>query len=286
VHPFLAAVWRNNFFRVVMGILLLLGPVLAGAVMLGHGLPSVVGVPLSIVGYLALVYLIERRSCTELSIKRAHYWVYGFVVGAVAFTATFALIALLAHVDITLSAGLTGLSQTASLMMAAAFFEELLFRGVIYRLSESSLGTTIAMVLSAVIFGLSHAFNPGASALSTISIALQAGLLLAAAYTYSRTLWFPIGIHFAWNWFEGGVFGAAVSGGNVPGYFKSVFQGPNWVVGGVFGPEASIPANVVALCAFAIIATLAWRKGRWVSFREARRARANDRFGRSLRDLQ
>jgi uncharacterized protein len=277
LHPFAATVFRNNFFRVIIGIVLLLGPVIAGAVMLGHGLPSIVGVPLSVLGYLVLVYFIERRRCTELSLKRAHFWVYGFGVGAVAFTATFALIAVLAHVAVTKAGGWSGLSQTASLMIAAAFFEELLFRGVIYRLSESSLGTTIAMVLSAAIFGLAHAFNPGASVLSTVSIALQAGLLLAASYTYTRTLWFPIGIHFAWNWFEGGVFGAAVSGGNVPGYFKSVFQGPDWLVGGVFGPEASMPANGVTLCAFAVIAVMAWRNGRWVSYRDARASRAKAR---------
>lgn len=274
MHQFLASVGRNNFFRAVLGLLLLLGPPILGSIVLGHGIPPMVGLPLAVLGYLILVYGIERRTCTELSPRRGYYVVVGFVVGAAAFCATFGLIALFAHVDVTLAAGVPGLLQVASLMIAAAFFEEFLFRGVIYRLSEESLGTTFAMVLSAAIFGFAHAFNPGASILSSVSIALQAGLLLAAAYSYSQTLWFPIGIHFAWNWFEGGVFGAAVSGNSVAGYYKSLFSGPEWIVGGMFGPEASVPANVVALSAFAILVVLSRRKGRWVTFAAARRSRA------------
>ena len=41
--------------------------------------------------------------------------------------------------------------------------------------------------------------------------------LLAAAYMLTRRLWLCIGIHFAWNFTQGGIFSAAVSGGATKG---------------------------------------------------------------------
>ena len=80
----------------------------------------------------------------------------------------------------------------------------------------------------------------------------EAGLLLGSAYKWSGTLWLPIGIHWSWNFFQGPIFGFAVSGNETPSLVKSVIDGPAWLTGGAFGAEASVPAFVVGL-AFAIV---------------------------------
>jgi len=70
---------------------------------------------------------------------------------------------------------------------------------------------------------------------------VEAGLLLGAAYKYSGTLWLPIGIHWAWNFTQGNIFGFEVSGNDAGASFlKSTVSGPDWLTGGAFGAEASV----------------------------------------------
>jgi hypothetical protein len=123
--------------------------------------------------------------------------------------------------------------------------EELRNRGILFRLLEQSLGTWIAVALSALAFGFAHWRNPGATLWSSLAIAFEGGVLLAALYAATRSLWIPIGIHWAWNLFEGPVFGAAVSGNSVGALARGVLTGPSWLTGGAFGPEAGLPSLAV-----------------------------------------
>ncbi len=127
----------------------------------------------------------------------------------------------------------------------AAFVEEIITRGIIFRITEESLGTWLAVVISALFFGLSHIFNPESSWFAALCIAVEAGVLLAAAYITTRRLWLPIGLHFAWNFTQGGIFGVPVSGGRVDGILESSLSGPERLSGGKFGAEASIFAVLV-----------------------------------------
>lgn len=69
----------------------------------------------------------------------------------------------------------------------------------------------------------------------------DAAPFLAIAYTATRSLWLPIGLHFAWNFTESGVFGTAVSGADGEhGLLRTVLSGPEVLTGGTFGPEASL----------------------------------------------
>jgi len=124
---------------------------------------------------------------------------------------------------------------------AGAPFEELVFRGVLFRIIEQGLGSWLALVISAVIFGGLHLLNENATVFGAIAVMLQAGLMLGAAFMATRRLWLPIGTHFAWNFMQSGVFGIAVSG-NEPhdGLIKSSLTGPDILTGGSFGVEGSI----------------------------------------------
>jgi hypothetical protein len=161
----------------------------------------------------------------------------------------------------------TLIPQIAAAAMAAVG-EEIIMRGVAYRLFEEGFGTTIAVLLSGALFGVLHAANPGSTIESTAAIALEAGILLAAAYVLTRSLWFPIGLHFGWNFTEGGIFGTSVSGGkSATGLIATHVSGPNYLTGGLFGPEASLPAVLVCLTAAAVMLVLAARRGEWKRFR-------------------
>jgi uncharacterized protein len=153
------------------------------------------------------------------------------------------------------------LAIAAVLLIADAVIEELLFRGVIFRLIEEWTGTWIALAVSAAIFGFAHAGNPGATWFSSLAIALEAGVLLGLAFVVTRNLWFPIGLHFAWNFFEGPVYGSQVSGhALLTSALAARVTGPAIFTGGSFGPEAGLCAIVTCLIAAVALLTYAMRR--------------------------
>ena len=142
--------------------------------------------------------------------------------------------------------------------------EEIVLRGIIFRLVESSLGTWVALIFSAALFGAAHLFNPHAGPLPAVAIALEAGIMLAALYMLTRRLWAAIGVHAAWNFTQGGVYGIAVSGGAVDGVLIPRISGPDLLTGGAFGGEASLPAIIICTIFGIVVTTIAWRQGRFV----------------------
>jgi len=151
----------------------------------------------------------------------------------------------------------------ALLFLGDALLEELLFRGVIFRLVEEWTGTWIALIVSAALFGFAHAANPHATLVSSVAIALEAGVLLGGAFVLARNLWFPIGIHFAWNFVEGPVFGTQVSGHALAASaLSSRLSGPPAITGGTFGPEAGLAAMLTCLAVAIVLLTSAVRRRR------------------------
>lgn len=159
--------------------------------------------------------------------------------------------------------------------LIAGFMEELIFRGILFRWIEEFAGSWAALVLTALFFGFAHAGNDNASTFSSIAIAIEAGLLLGAAYMLTRSLWLPIGIHFGWNVTQGFVFDVPVSGHEVEGLVTAELSGPELLSGGAFGLEASVIALVLATAAGLWLLLKAVRKGEvmqpwWVRRKRAR----------------
>lgn len=125
--------------------------------------------------------------------------------------------------------------------------EEVIFRGILYRLIDERYGFWWAIGVSSLVFGFAHMFQPDATIWSSIAIAVEAGLLLGAAYKYAGTLWFPIGIHWAWNFTQGNVFGLDVSGDGEESIMNATLTGPDIITGGSFGTEASIITPILGL---------------------------------------
>ena len=141
--------------------------------------------------------------------------------------------------------------------LLVAIGEEVIFRGVFFRWIDEKWGFAVALLLSALVFGLVHITNQNASLWSSLAIAIEAGLLLGAVYKYFGTLWAPIGVHWAWNFSQGNVFGFAVSGTDAgASLLHSEVSGSDWLTGGAFGAEASVISVAVGL---AVSASLVWK---------------------------
>jgi membrane protease YdiL (CAAX protease family) len=154
--------------------------------------------------------------------------------------------------------------------IGAAFVEEVLVRGVLFRWLEEFGGSWAALALTALLFGLGHAGNPNATAFTTVAIAFEAGILLGAAYMYTRSLWLAIGMHFGWNVTQGYLFDVPVSGHDVDGLVQARFSGPELLSGGEFGLEGSVIAFVVCTAAGVWLVLHAIRKGRLMAPRSRR----------------
>jgi membrane protease YdiL (CAAX protease family) len=167
--------------------------------------------------------------------------------------------------SVTAAVGMLGLA------VVAGTTEELLFRGVLFRIIEERGGTWIALLVTAVLFGGMHLANPNATVWGAAAIAISAGGMLGAAYVATRTLWLPIGLHLGWNFATAGIFGTEVSGTtSEPGLLDGVTSGPTLLSGGAFGPEASVYTVLAGAVLTAVFLGIAHRRGTLVP----RRARA------------
>jgi hypothetical protein len=174
----------------------------------------------------------------------------GLGVGAAVFAVVVALAAVFGVYRIY---GQGTLENAIPFLMAggviAGFVEEVIFRGIIFRWVEEFGGSWLALAVSSALFGLAHGFNDGATWISTVAIAVEAGVLLGGAYMLTRSLWLAIGIHAGWNLTQGLLFDVPVSGFPVDGAFDAVLEGPDLLTGGAFGLEASLLALIVATAA-------------------------------------
>ncbi|MEU2686929.1 CPBP family intramembrane glutamic endopeptidase [Streptomyces hygroscopicus] len=197
---------------------------------------------LSVVVYRWAVGRTERRPVTELAREGARgSLLRGLVIGVTMFGCVIANLYVYGAYEVHGFGSLTGAVGLVGFMTGAAVTEELMFRGLLFRLVERGLGTYIALVLSGAVFGVAHLLNKDATLLGAAAIAIEAGGMLAAAYAATRSLWLPIGLHFGWNFAESGIFGTEVSGnGDTHGLMDASTSGAELITGGEFGPEASV----------------------------------------------
>ena len=132
--------------------------------------------------------------------------------------------------------------------LIVAVREEFIFRAGIFHLFEEKGGTVSAMIISSFFFGLVHAGNPQSTWLGVVGIMFEAGILFGAVYVVTRRIWVVIGLHWAWNFTQGPLFGNVISGSTKTqnGIFMGKMEGSVWLTGGSFGPEAGLIA--ISIC--------------------------------------
>ncbi|RCV56289.1 CPBP family intramembrane glutamic endopeptidase [Marinitenerispora sediminis] len=225
-------------------------------------LTAVVSVPV----YRWVVRRTERRPVTELAGRGAVTATgLGTLIGVAVFAAVIVNIAFLGGYQVHGLGSVTGVVGLLGFMAAAAVTEELMWRGVLFRIIEQRTGTWIALALTGLVFGLSHLLNPHASLWGAIAIAIEAGGMLTAAYVATRSLWLPIGLHFGWNFAASAIFSTEVSGNDTAqGLLDATMSGPVLLTGGEFGPEGSLYSIVFCVLATIVFMWLARRRGRLV----------------------
>jgi uncharacterized protein len=190
----------------------------------------------------------------------------GLVLGAGLFTTVVGVLAATGHYRFVGHGALAAFCLPLALSVYSGVVEELLFRGLVFRLIERSWGTWIALVCSAVPFGIIHMVNPHATIVGAIAIIFEAGILLAAAYLLTRRLWLAMGLHAAWNFTQGGVFGIVTSGNDLQGWGHSELTGPDWLTGGPFGAEGSMVALALCTITGLLLLRAAHARGRFQSY--------------------
>lgn len=218
---------------------------------------------LVLAAYAWIVRRTERREPVEVALKNAPAALgRGVLVGLGMFVAVVVNIAFLGGYEVRGWGSAGGAIAIFGFMAAAAVTEEVLFRGVLFRIVEERLGTWISLTLTGLLFGLAHVFNPNATLWSALAIAVEAGFMLAAVYAATRNLWVPIGVHFGWNFAQGGIFSTSVSGQDAPrGLLDGVTSGHALVSGGAFGPEASLYSLLAGVVVTVVFLWLARRRG-------------------------
>ncbi|GAA5084459.1 hypothetical protein HNP84_002026 [Thermocatellispora tengchongensis] len=264
---------------VAVAVVAFAGSAAVGAVQGNAVLTLVLGVAtaaLAVFVYARVVRWSERRAPVEVAAKGAAPSIgRGMLIGVGMFAAVIVNIAFLGYYRVDGLGSVAGAAGLFGFMAAAAVTEELIFRGILFRIIEERTGTWLALVLTGVLFGLSHLFNPHASLWGAIAIAIEAGGMLAAAYAATRTLWLPIGLHFGWNFAAAGIFSTEVSGnGTAQGLLNAVTSGPALLTGGEFGPEASPYAVLFGALLTIAFMWLARRRGNLVPLRRGSRAAA------------
>jgi len=215
----------------------------------------------SIAGYLLYVQLLEKRPAHELSRFRIALLALGTLVGLVWFGLLMAMLYAGGHYKINGFSFPNRLLSAVIFALGTAIWEEVTFRGLLFRITEQTFGTWVGVAVSAVAFGALHGLNPNASLAASVAIILESGILLAAAYFATRTLWFPIGLHFGWNFAEDFIFGVRMSGhAQRPAIVDGTLTGSSLWTGGVYGLESSIWAIGMAAILSGVLIAIAIRR--------------------------
>lgn len=154
------------------------------------------------------------------------------------------------------------LGGSAVVLFVAALAEEALFRGYPLQTLTRARLAVLALLLTSVPFGVAHLSNPNVIPGATFANTALAGIWLGVAYLRTRSLWFPLGVHWAWNWALGGIFGLPISGKNLISNPLLIGNdvGPKWLTGGDYGIEGGVACTITLV----IFTLFIWRT-RWLS---------------------
>lgn len=261
----------HPFVRVVIALLCVLVPmatVLGLSELVPKPLRAGWQLPLAacaiVAGYSLYVRKIEKRALAELSLQGAWRELgKGLGLGTLL---VLVCTAVMFGADVYTY---TGVAQPGVLLkplpeqVMVAFFEEILFRAIVFRLLEKSWGTTIAMLASTLLFILAHLPNEGFSVLAAVMTGV-ASAALAGAWLVTRRLWLPIGMHFAWNYLFDAFLSVPVSGHAARGWVQVQASGPEWLSGGAYGIEGSVVTLMAWGTAAVVLMRIAQRRGHWL----------------------
>ena len=126
--------------------------------------------------------------------------------------------------------------------------EELVTRGWLFPMVSAKSNIFIGILISSALFGALHLFNPGVTVLSIVNIVLD-GIFACFLMLKYDNMWVLAGMHGAWNFIQGNIYGIQVSGqGAIASVFNYTSQSSmDWLSGGAFGAEGSVITSIVLI---------------------------------------
>lgn len=193
--------------------------------------------------------LIEIGFQTQGRLKEINYGIlFGLFIMAFAFVFLFTIGEI---VFLSYSLDFNQILLSIALFIGVSFFEEIIFRGYMLKNLLESFNPFVALLISSLFFSLIHASNPNVTSLGLCNIFL-AGIFLGVSYVFTKNLWFPIALHFSWNFFQA-MFGFKVSGLDSYSIIEFMIPYNNMINGGEFGFESSILSIIVLFIGTIII---------------------------------
>ncbi len=247
--------------RIVGGCIWILGAALLIKFFVGYILQHVLGfegitektikavfTTITLLGaYYYFVRKTEKRNVDELDLSFfSKAFITGGLIGFGSISLIIGLLWGLGAYSIQDFYSISVLGTSLVFFMLLSVIEELLFRGILYRILETELGIWWALGITSILFMAAHIFNANTSLPGLLSAALGS-LIFGLMYSTTGRLWLPISFHLFWN-FSQNFYGVAISGNDkLTPFIKSNLVGPAWLTGGDFGPEASLITIVVCL---------------------------------------
>jgi len=203
-----------------------------------NGTQQLVSGFLIIIIYYLVFKTLEKRKLYELALDTfGKDLSIGILTGFGLISLCMLILYVLGYYEVSGINSLSSILLPLTLLISAALLEEVVFRGVIYRILEERFGTNIAL-FQALIFGLVHYANVNAT-ISSVWFVIMLGIVLSLMYTYTEKLWLPFFFHLSWN-FAQTVYGTTLSGDtNFNALLIGKFNGPTFFVGSEFGIEDS-----------------------------------------------
>ncbi|WP_417486795.1 CPBP family intramembrane glutamic endopeptidase [Maricaulis sp.] len=215
-----------------------------------------------IVGFWAYVRLVERRPATELTfaVKPIALWtlagsaMIGLPLLLLYLTGAYALVAI---------SGPNGMFGVALTILAAAMFEEIVFRGVLFALVRRHFGVWPALLIPSLIFSALHIFNDNWGGWVPLFAGLAIGIFWSLVYVRTGNIW-AVGLnHAAWNYtiFVTGLPLTGQEQWRALAPLQSDLTGPDWLTGGLAGPEDSWPVVAMIIVVTGLFLADSWRRG-------------------------
>ena len=216
--------------------------------------------------YIAFVRVVERRPASELAPQgMGRELGIGLLLGFGLYTLCILILMVMGIYHFEGFNNWQVLLGTLWMGLSSGFFEEMMFRATVFRIVEEYLGSWVGIIVSALGFGLIHLSNPGATMQGVLFIAVEAGVLLAAAYMLTKRLWMSMGFHMAWNYTQSSILPGLGTNDSAYGLVRGSVKGPELLTGGVYGMEFSLVGLVVLTTTGLILLIKAVRKGHVVA---------------------
>jgi membrane protease YdiL (CAAX protease family) len=219
-------------------------------------------VPLELLCFILLYRLyarcVEGRAAHEMSVRgAAREAAAGVGLAGILVGATFVVLLATGSYRLVGTNGVWSLARGLGTFPTGAFIQVLLFRLILFRLTEEWVGTWIAFALTAGLFSLAHVWNAHMTLAGFFGL-LSGDVLLFAAFALTRRVWLVWGFHTGWNFFQDGILGMPNSGiTSLPSFLEAEVSGPTWLTGGAVGIEASVlTALLTVLCGLWMIRRL------------------------------